>query len=82
MADLHSFLHENGFSPEWPRTERNRADPASRVSRNLNLTHALEEGDHRHAMKTGEPAGEFSRKIKENTNAQEDGARLKGRRTL
>ena len=82
MSVLHSFLYEKGFGPDWPHTEAMQVDPAFRLSRTLNLTRALEEADHQYAIKTGEPVGEFSRKIKKNTQAQEDGARLKGRRTL
>jgi hypothetical protein len=59
-----------------------RAEPGSRLSRTLNLTDALEEANEQYAAKTGKPVGEFSKKVKENTEAQEKGARLKGRRTL
>jgi hypothetical protein len=51
MSVLHSFLYEKGFSPDWPHTEAMRLDPASRLSRTLNLTRALEEADHQYAMK-------------------------------
>ena|SRR5579884_2896266 len=71
MAALHSFLSEKGFTPDWP--------PYSRA---VNFAGVVEDADMHYAAKTGEPVGEFSRKIKENTEALRTGARLKGRRTL
>jgi hypothetical protein len=89
MIAMQDFLTEKGLSPEWPATDRAREhshEKAMRIRRNrgagLNLTDAIEEADRQHAARTGEPVGEFSRKIKENAKAQEAGARLKGRRTL
>lgn len=79
---LYSFLWEMGFSPDWPYTQAALADPGSQICRNLNLTGALDEADKQHAMKTAEPVGSFQKRIQENTEAQEKGARLKGRRTL
>jgi len=79
---LQSFLFGKGFTPEWPHTESKRTESGSRLSRSVDLAHALEEADEQYSTKTGKPVGEFSKKIKENTEAQEKGARLKGRRTL
>ena len=82
MIALRSSLYNKGFTPDWPRTEAAQIDPASKIIHTLNLNQALELADQQYAIKTGEPAGEFSQKIRENTKAQQDGARLKGRRTL
>lgn len=89
MIALQLFLTEKGFSTDWPMMARYRehhGEKATHVYRNkgtgFNLSRAIEEADKRHTIKTGEPVGAFSRKIEENTKAQEEGARLKGRRTL
>ena len=82
MSALHSFLYEQGFSPNWPYTQASQVSPSSHLSRTLSLTDALKQADEHYTIKAGEPVGEFSRKIQKNTQAQQDGARLKGRRTL
>ena len=89
MMALQSFFAEKGFNTDWPQTDRVRERFHEQKSyvrggrgHALNLEAALEEADKLHAIKTGKPVGEFSRKIEENTAAQENGARLKGRRTL
>ena len=89
MMALQTFLVERGLSTDWPMTDRVRQHYREKASRirtgrghGLSLERALEEADKQYASRTGEPMGAFSRKIKENTKAQEEGARLKGRRTL
>jgi hypothetical protein len=82
MMRLHAALLDNGFYPNWPNIEERRFKSGSLLSPSFNLAGAIEAADSQHALKTGGPPGEFSRKIMENTKAQEDGARLKGRRTL
>jgi hypothetical protein len=89
MMAVQSFLVERGLNPDWPMTDGARRHDQEETTRirtgrghGLNLDRAIEEADKQYAAKTGKPVGEFSRKIKENTKAQEDGARLKGRRTL
>jgi hypothetical protein len=89
LMALQRFFTENGFEPDWPMVDQSREyhrENASRIRQGrgagLSLTRAIEEADKQYAAKTGEPVGEFSRKIKENTQAQKEGARLKGRRTL
>lgn len=86
---LQRFFTEKGFKPDWPMTDRAReyySEKASRIRQErgvgLSLPRAIEDADKQYAARTGEPVGEFSRKIKENTQAQKEGARLKGRRTL
>ena len=70
MIDLHSFLFQQGLSPDWPYVESNRMEPHPRLSQTLNLGRALEEADQHYAAKTGEPVGAFSAKIEENAKAQ------------
>ena len=89
MMALQGFLTEKGFGTDWPRTEEARERSREKTfhvkggrGHGLSLKGAIEEADKQYAAKTGEPVGEFSRKIAENTEAQKDGARLKGRRTL
>jgi hypothetical protein len=89
MMALQPFLAERGLSPDWPMTDRTRQHYREKASHirtgrgaGLSLERALEEADKQYAMKTGEPVGDFSRKLAENTRAQQEGARLKGRRTL
>lgn len=89
MMAVQSFLLERGLKPDWPITDGVRQHDQEEASRirtgrghGLSLDRAIEEADKQYAAKTRKPVGEFSRKIKENTKAQEDGARLKGRRTL
>jgi hypothetical protein len=89
MMAVQSFLVERGLNPDWPMTDGTRRHDQEETTRirtgrghGLSLERAIEEADKQYAAKTGEPVGEFSRKIKENTKALEDGARLKGRRTL
>ncbi len=89
MMALQPFLAERGLSTDWPMSDRVRQhyrEEASRIrigrGHGLSLERALEEADKQYAAKTGKPVGDFSRKITENTRAQEEGARLKGRRTL
>jgi hypothetical protein len=82
MIVLHSFLYEKGFAPHWPHTEAIQVGRASGLSPTLDLTRAVEAADQQYAIKTGNPVGVFSQKIQENTKAQQDGARLQGRRTL
>jgi hypothetical protein len=86
---VQSFLAERGPKPDWPLTDgvrRHDQEEATRIrtgrGHGLSLERAIEEADKQYAAKTGKPVGEFSKRIKENTKAQEDGARLKGRRTL
>jgi hypothetical protein len=89
MRALYAFLTEHGLSPDWPGVDRNQQHDREEATRirtdrghGLNLERAIEEADKQYAARTGETVGDFSRKIKENTKAVEDGARLKGRRTL
>lgn len=84
-----TFLNEKGFDTDWPIADAYRnieGETASRIrvgrGKGLSLERAVEEADKQYAAKTGKPVGEFSKKLKENIEAQEKGARLKGRRTL
>ncbi len=89
MTALKQFLTERGFGPDWPMMDRHRdheSKDASRIKlgrgKGLNLDRAVEEADRQYAARTGKPVGDFSKKLTENIEAQEKGARLKGRRTL
>jgi len=82
MIRLHTSLLDNGFYPDWPSTGKKRIESGSELTHSFSLERAIVEADCQHAIKTGGTPGEFSRKVTENTKAQEDGARLKGRRTL
>ena len=89
LMALQRFLTDNGFSTDWPKTESIREQSRERSSRiklgrgpGLSLERAIEEADRQYAARKGKPVGEFSRKLLENIEAQEKGARLKGRRTL
>jgi len=88
MRAMYTFLADRGLTPNWPGAEAYQKHVQKEATRirtgrghGLNLDRAIEEADKQYAARTGEPVGDFSRKIKENTKAQEDGARLKGRRT-
>ena len=89
MMDFQSYLNDKGFETDWPTTDSHRArseefDSRIRLDhgRGLSLERAIEQADKFYAAKTGEEVGTFSRKVRENSKAQENGARLKGRSSL